>query len=225
MTQHRRKVLTFSAMAFSLVASLLSFKAEGAAASRSHKYNVIHHKHHHLRHGGRNRHVLQCVAFVRQSTDFQIRGNAGDWWSHAHGVYARGNLPEIGSVLSFRSTRRMPLGHVAVVRSVIDSRTILIDQSHWASSGISRDVRVVDISADNDWSAVRVALGSHNDSRLGSIYPTHGFIYARPEEAPSVTKTSDLLASNNEKLGEQTASLPENGDSTFDVDAPNRALR
>ncbi|MDF7673349.1 CHAP domain-containing protein [Acetobacteraceae bacterium ESL0709] len=219
--QHYGKVSIFSLLALSLVASW----SPSEAAAKSHTHRAFRHTSH-SRHASHSRHVLQCVAFVRQNTAFQIRGNAGDWWSHADGLYARGNLPEVGSVLSFRSTRRMPLGHVAVVRSVIDGRTILIDQSHWASSGISRDVRVVDISPDNDWSAVRVALNGHNDSRLGSIYPTHGFIYARPETAPSVTGSSDLLAENN-KLSTQTASLPEESNSSgaFDVDAPNRALR
>lgn len=220
--QHRGKVSIFSILALSLVASWSSADATTKSHTGTHRaHRTVRHSRHASHH---YHHVLQCVAFVRQSTAFQIRGNARDWWSRANGLYARGNLPETGAVLSFRSTRRMPLGHVAVVRSVIDSRTILIDQSHWASSGISRDVRVVDVSADNDWSAVRVALNGHNNSRLGSIYPTHGFIYARPENAPSVPQSHDLLAGNG-KLSAETASLPEDGESAFDTDTPNRALR
>jgi hypothetical protein len=62
---------------------------------------------------------------------------------------------------------------------VEDSRTIHIDQSHWNSGGISRDIEVKDVSENNDWSAVRVQLG--RGEAFGSIYPTHGFIYPRAD--------------------------------------------
>ncbi len=127
-------------------------------------------------HGAR---VIQCVAFAKADAGIDISGNARDWWTNAAGVYERGARPENGSVLSFRPNGRMPLGHVAVVTGVEDSRTIVIDQSHWNSNGIARDVEVKDVSEDNDWSAVRVQLG-HGES-FGSIYPTHGFIYPRPD--------------------------------------------
>jgi len=124
-------------------------------------------------------HVIQCVAFAKQDAGIEIRGNARDWWSRAAGIYDRGTVPEPGSVLSFRETGRMPLGHVAVVSATLDSRTIVIDQSHWNSRGITRNVEVVDVSEDNDWSLVRVQLRRGGD--FGSIYPTHGFIYPRPD--------------------------------------------
>ncbi|PHI96889.1 hypothetical protein BG621_04060 [Parasaccharibacter apium] len=170
---------------------------------------------HHFGHG----HVIQCVAYVRQSTNFNIRGNARDWWGRAEGLYARGQLPEEGAVLSFRPTRRMPLGHVAVVRKQIDSRTILIDQSHWNSNGISRNVRVVDVSPANDWSAVRVALAS-NDGRLGSIYPTHGFIYARAEGTRPVRAPIRNVLAKNDAI--ETASIPSD---VFGDEAPSRSLQ
>jgi hypothetical protein len=95
-------------------------------------------------------------------------------------VYARGNQPEIGSVLNFRPNPHMQLGHVAAVKQVVDSRHVIIDHANWASPGhISRGVDVVDVSANNDWSAVRVGLG-HSGS-FGSVYPTFGFIYARAD--------------------------------------------
>ncbi len=124
-------------------------------------------------------HVIQCVAFAKADAGIEISGNARDWWTNAAGVYERGSRPENGSVLSFRPNGRMPLGHVAVVTGVEDSRTIVIDQSHWNSNGIARDVEVKDVSEDNDWSAVRVQLGRGNG--FGSIYPTHGFIYPRAD--------------------------------------------
>jgi surface antigen len=152
----------------------------------------INSRHIHYTHGtsfsyrtqGWGSHVIQCVAFAKQDAGIEISGNARDWWSNAAGVYARGHRPEVGSVLSFRANDRMPLGHVAVVANIEDSRTITIDQSHWNSSGITRDIEVKDVSEDNDWSAVRVQL-AHEDS-FGSIYPTHGFIYARPDEGTIV---------------------------------------
>jgi hypothetical protein len=126
--------------------------------------------------GGR---VIQCVAFAKQDAGIELAGNARDWWANAAGVYQRGKQPELGSVLAFAANVRMPLGHVAVVSEVVDSRTISIDQAHWNSRGVTRDIVVKDVSEDNDWSAVRVQLGHNGD--FGSIYPTRGFIYARPD--------------------------------------------
>jgi surface antigen len=147
--------------------------------------------HHHSRYThasyspyGATPHVIQCVAFAKQDAGIEISGNARDWWTNAAGVYARGHAPEIGSVLSFRANDRMPLGHVAVVADIADSRTITIDQSHWNSRGITRDIEVKDVSEDNDWSAVRVQLA--HEGAFGSIYPTHGFIYARPDQGAIV---------------------------------------
>jgi surface antigen len=123
--------------------------------------------------------VIQCVAFAKQDAGIEIAGNARDWWNNAAGTYQRGRRPETGSVLSFMANGRMPLGHVAVVSDVEDSRTIHIDQSHWNSGGISRDIEVKDVSENNDWTAVRVQLG--RGEAFGSIYPTHGFIYPRAD--------------------------------------------
>jgi surface antigen len=141
--------------------------------------HYTHTKRVYFRHGSYGAHVIQCVAFAKQDAGIDISGNARDWWSNAAGVYQRGKAPEVGSVLSFRANGRMPLGHVAVVASVADARTITIDQSHWNSRGITRDIEVKDVSEDNDWSAVRVQLA--HEGAFGSIYPTHGFIYARPD--------------------------------------------
>ena len=55
---------------------------------------------------------------------------------------------------------------------------------HWNSRGITRNIEVKDVSEDNDWSAVRVQLA--HEGTFGSIYPTHGFIYPRPDQGPIV---------------------------------------
>jgi hypothetical protein len=112
-----------------------------------------------------------------------VGGNAWQWWDNAAGIYARGNRPEVGSVLAFRSNARMRLGHVAVVREVVNAREISIDHANWPSTvghnGVSRDISVVDVSEANDWSAVRVELG--RSGAFGSVYPTYGFIHDRAD--------------------------------------------
>ena len=185
--------------------------------------------------------VIQCVAFAKEDAGIEISGNARDWWYNAEGTYQRGQKPEAGSVLSFRPNPRMPLGHVAVVSSIEDSRTIIIDQSHWNSRGITRDVEVKDVSEDNDWSAVRVQLG--HTSEFGAIYPTHGFIYPRadqdgvPQEAahrPTVTAAVgryERSVQHRAATAFEVAEMPDHGaglDLSFNglaLDAPNRALR
>jgi surface antigen len=132
---------------------------------------------------------LQCVPFARNISGIEVAGNAHSWWDNAAGVYARGQNPEAGSVLSFRANRSMPLGHVAVVSRVINARHVEIDHANWAGPGgrkgsVSRGASVVDVSENNDWTAVRVELGSSGD--YGSIYPTNGFIYDRPDRAGTV---------------------------------------
>src|SRR5210317_1323270 len=51
-----------------------------------------------------------CVPYARNLSGINIRGNAKDWWGRANNVYARGDEPVVGSVMSFRATRGMPLG-------------------------------------------------------------------------------------------------------------------
>jgi surface antigen len=134
---------------------------------------------------------LQCVPFARAASGIELKGNAVNWWDTAAGVYERGSRPEAGSVLNFRSIGSMRLGHVAVVTNVLNSREIEIDHANWAHagnrSGVSRGVHVIDVSDRNDWSRVRVALGRDGD--YGSVYPTHGFIYDRPDRGVMVANT------------------------------------
>jgi surface antigen len=126
---------------------------------------------------------ISCVPFARSDSGIDLTGNAWEWWGHAAGVYARGSVPEPGSVLAFRANPHMRLGHVAVVSRIVNRREIEIDQANWWSlgmrGGVSRDVPVVDVSEANDWTAVRVGLG-YSD-KYGAVYPTYGFIYDRPD--------------------------------------------
>jgi surface antigen len=143
--------------------------------------------------GGKMRYAvdngISCVPFARAATGIDLKGNATNWWDAADGVYERGSRPEPGSVLNFRSTGRMRLGHVAAVVAVVNSREVEIDHANWAGPGnakgrVARGISVVDVSDDNDWSAVRVELGRTGE--YGSVYPTYGFIYDRPDRGVMV---------------------------------------
>jgi surface antigen len=123
---------------------------------------------------------LQCVPFARKASGIQIRGDAWTWWTKAEGIYERGRTPRVGAVLAMKRTRRLRLGHLAVVKQIVDDRVIIVDQANWLNRGrIHLNTAVVDVSRNNDWSAVRVwyTPGKRYGART---YPTHGFIYAEP---------------------------------------------
>lgn len=127
--------------------------------------------------------TLQCVPYARQVSGIDIRGNANTWWTQADGRYDRGREPQVGSVMSFKSIRSMPYGHVAMVSKIVSDREVLLNHANWSRrGGIERDVRAIDVSAAGDWSQVRVWFGPIGG--LGTtIYPVNGFIYAG--KAPS----------------------------------------
>jgi surface antigen len=154
---------------------------------------------------------LQCVPFARENSGIEIVGNAVNWWDAAAGVYERGNRPEPGAVLNFRANGNMRLGHVAVVKRVINPREIEIDHANWSYAergNIARNVSVVDVSERNDWTAVRVELARSGD--YGNVYPTYGFIYDRPDrETVMATSRSSRDGHGYEEVAE----------------APDRSLR
>lgn len=117
-----------------------------------------------------------CVRYARSLTDFDIRGNAWTWWDGAAGRYERGSEPMEGAVLVFRRGHGgMRLGHVSTVTGQIDDRTILVTHS-FGGPTLWRDVPVIDTSANNDWTEVRVWSGRANV--MGSTeFATYGFIY------------------------------------------------
>ncbi|PNU01822.1 CHAP domain-containing protein [Novosphingobium guangzhouense] len=132
---------------------------------------------------------LQCVPYARDHSGIEIHGNARTWWKQANGSYDRGSMPKVGAVMAMSASRAMPLGHVAVVSKIVDTRHILIDQANWAGPGvIEHDVLVEDASNDGDWSEVRVWYAPAN--AMGArLNPVSGFIYpAAPssdDRAPS----------------------------------------
>ena len=140
---------------------------------------------------------LQCVPYARMVSGIGLRGDAWTWWEKASGTYARGNYPEPGAVLAFPGVERMPLGHVAVVTHVLGPRKILIDHANWPTAteqhgAISREILVVDVSAANDWTEVRVQFGSGGP--LGGAYLAHGFIYGWSEAGVQIARPAFSLS-------------------------------
>ena len=125
---------------------------------------------------------LDCAPFARELSGVRLWGAAADWWWEAQGRYARSDTPSVGSVLVFRRTGRLPSGHVAVVSRVLGRREILVTQANWVHHRVSQDQPVIDVSAANDWSVVRV-WWPPSAQMGGSDYPAHGFI--RPDRPAS----------------------------------------
>lgn len=137
---------------------------------------------------------LQCVPYARAITGVEIYGDAHTWWDKAKGRYDRGEEPQVGAILSFKSHGSSRLGHISAVRAIIDKRTILVSHANWSRINgkrghIEDDVQVVDVSKKNDWSQVKVwyqpigALG-------GTIYPINGFIYPKKQKSYAAIKAS-----------------------------------
>jgi hypothetical protein len=115
-----------------------------------------------------------CVPFARNLSGIDIRGNAKTWWEGAKGRYRRGDDPKVGAVMVFSGSKKMPMGHVAVVSAIVDERVILIDHANWKKNQISLGMAVVDVSEAGDWSAVRV---EGDPGVVGRVNPVSGFIY------------------------------------------------
>jgi surface antigen len=136
---------------------------------------------------------LQCVPFARAESGVDIRGNANTWWHQAAGRYDRGTQPQVGAVMTFAATRGMPIGHVAVVSRIVSDREIRIHHSNWSPINgrrgqVERNVRVLDVSASGNWSAVRVWYAPLRDLGI-RVNPVQGFIYPR-SAAPVETSTT-----------------------------------
>lgn len=120
---------------------------------------------------------LQCVPFARDASGIQIYGDANTWWVRAAGRYPRSSQPAVGSVFVLEGYNNPGRGHVAVVTAIESSRLIRVDHANWLNHGeISVAVPVMDVSANNDWSEVRVwhIPGGHWGGR---IYGGEGFIH------------------------------------------------
>ncbi len=151
---------------------------------------------------------LECVPYARQVSGIRIFGDAHTWWDQAAGRYQRGHAPRVGAVMAFEPFGNMQLGHVAAVSRIVDSRTVLLRHANWSPINgrrgqIENDVRAVDVSENNDWSAVRVwyapiqALG-------GTAWPVSGFIYREP--AKGVSSARNYVSAKWETAGKAVSS-------------------
>ena len=128
--------------------------------------------------------AIQCVAYAREASGVRLQGDAWQWWEAAQGVYARGGAPRQGAVLVFDRQGSMRHGHVSVVTRVVSNRVVLVDHANWAPARgegrgqVARAVPVMDVSANNDWSEVRVW---YRPAALygNRVYHTEGFVYGR----------------------------------------------
>jgi hypothetical protein len=121
-------------------------------------------------------HKLFCVEYARARSGLAVFGDAKFWWTHAKDLYARVSDPVQNAVIVFAASKRLRLGHVAVVTNIISKREIRVDQANWQNHGeIDHSTPVLDVSSRNDWSQVRVwdmksnGFGAH-------VYPISGFI-------------------------------------------------
>ena len=121
-------------------------------------------------------HKLFCVEYARARSGLAVFGDAKYWWSRAKNLYARAAAPMENAVMVFSGSKRLKRGHVAVVTHIVSKREIRVDQANWQNHGeIDHATPVLDVSAKNDWSKVRVwdmksnGFGAH-------IYAISGFI-------------------------------------------------
>src|SRR4051812_29991570 len=142
-----------------------------------------------------------CVAYAREASGISLEGNAGAWWSQAEGRYERSQTPAVGAVLVFRPSGHMRVGHVAVVSRVVTPREILVDQANWVRGRVVKGMSVVDASANNDWTVVKV--GELHPGPPGRPNQPYGFAPPRP---PRPSGSDTLIAAGSEE--KSRAKLP-----------------
>jgi len=122
---------------------------------------------------------LFCVEYARALTGLAIFGDAKYWWERARNLYARVTTPAEQEVIVFTPSKRLKKGHVAVVSAVISKREIRVEQANWQNHGeIDHATPVMDVSARNDWSEVRV--WDTRSMSFGRVYAVSGFIAKHP---------------------------------------------
>jgi surface antigen len=124
--------------------------------------------------------AANCALYARAETGVALFGAAGGWWAQADGRYQRGRAPEVGAILVFKRSSRIPSGHVAVVAKVVSVDEILVDHANWYRGRVNRGMSVIDTSPGHDWSSVAVV--DLSSGKPGRDYATYGFIY--PSSGP-----------------------------------------
>jgi len=119
---------------------------------------------------------LFCVEYARMRSGLEVFGDAKTWWARAKNLYARVSHPVEEAVMVFAGSKRLKRGHVAVVTHIVSPREIIVDQANWQNKGeIDHATPVLDVSARNDWSQVRV-WDIPSASFGGRVYRISGFI-------------------------------------------------
>lgn len=150
---------------------------------------------------------LQCVPYARMVSGINLRGNAHTWWKKAEGRFKRGQAPAPGAVMVVRGSSKTPLGHVAVVTKIMNEREILVDHANWLNNErIHLATPVIDVSPNNDWSAIRVWY-TPGRQYGASVYPLSGFIYA-DNATVFMTVTNANVRSRPTTRGKRIATLP-----------------
>ena len=133
---------------------------------------------------------VECVTYAREHSGVDIHGDAVTWWDKAEGHYQRSQEPSLGSIMVLTDYAGPKHGHLAVVRAEDSSRVIRVDHANWLNDGaIYLDDPVVDVSPNNDWSAVRV-FNPKTGAWGVRTYLVKGFI------GPDPAATSDRVAGN-----------------------------
>lgn len=118
----------------------------------------------------------QCAPYAREHSQVKIFGDANTWWAQAANKFPRVQSPSSGAVMVLAGYAGPDHGHVAVVRNIISDREIRVDHANWLDDGsVYINDPVEDISAQNDWSAVRV-WNIQTGNWGGRTYPVQGFI-------------------------------------------------
>jgi surface antigen len=124
----------------------------------------------------------ECVPYARARSGISIHGDANTWWTQAAGRYSREASPLLGSVMVLTGYASDGRNHLAVVSELISDREIRIDHANWLNDGnIYTDDPVIDVSANNDWSSVRV-WNARTRAWGTRIYLVEGFIGPGPDE-------------------------------------------
>jgi surface antigen len=140
---------------------------------------------------------MTCVPYARSVTGLPLNGDAWVWWDEARGRYVESDVPAPGAVLVFRRTDRLPSGHLAVVSAVLSGRRVLVTQANWLPYRITSNQPVLDVSPDNDWTAVRVWWPPVHGWGT-TVYPTDGFIQTAPANPPvPATGATPMVESMN----------------------------
>jgi hypothetical protein len=119
---------------------------------------------------------IECVPYARLRSGVALFGDAGSWWDKAEGRYVKRQQPRRGAVIVLAGYAGPGRGHVGVVTAVVSVREIRLDHANWLGDGaIYIDDPVVDVSAENNWSEVRV-WNPRTDAWGRKTYLVEGFI-------------------------------------------------